>query len=100
MNARNRITSITINAIVPSLATAYGKNGFPSLFSVEYSRRYASFCAWFISTPRSYLRLDALGLEDRIIRGGLDPRRRGGAELGHEIQVRADQRDDRARDQQ
>ena len=42
------ITAITITAIAPSLTTAYGKNGLPSFFSCEYSRRYASFWAWFM----------------------------------------------------
>jgi hypothetical protein len=39
------ITTITIAAITASLATAYGKNGFPWFFRIEYSRRYASFSA-------------------------------------------------------
>ena len=33
----------TITAMIESLATAYGKNGFPLAFSRAYSRRYASF---------------------------------------------------------
>src|SRR5579875_2251502 len=41
------ITIITIMAMTASLATAYGKNGLPSFFRMEYSRRYSSFSAWF-----------------------------------------------------
>ena len=42
------ITAITITAIIESLATAYGKNGLPSFFRIEYSRRYRSFSCWFM----------------------------------------------------
>src|ERR1035437_6486215 len=94
------ITIITISAIDPSLATAYGKNGLPSFFRIEYSRRYASFCAWFIPWPsRSHFRRRVLVLEHRVLGIRLDPRGRSRTELGHEVDVHADQRGDRARDQ-
>src|SRR3954466_10589581 len=75
------ITIITITAITLSLATAYGKNGLPLVFRIAYPRRYCSLSWWFMS--------DAL-LQERLVLLGLQPRRRGGAELGHEIEVRAD----------
>ena len=34
-------------AMTESLATAYGKNGFPCAFRIEYSRRYCSFSRRF-----------------------------------------------------
>jgi hypothetical protein len=37
------ITARTTQAMIESLATAYGKNGFPWFFRIEYSRRYCSF---------------------------------------------------------
>src|SRR4051812_10247608 len=75
------MTIITITAITLSLATAYGKNGLPLDLRIAYSRRYCSFSWWFMS--------DAL-LQELLVLLGLQPRRRGGAELGHEIEVRAD----------
>ena len=42
------ITAITTHAINASLVTAYGKNGLPSAFRSAYSRRYSSFCPWFM----------------------------------------------------
>src|SRR3954454_23839491 len=74
-----------------SLATAYGKNGLPLAFSSAYSRRYCSFSAWVIS--------DRV-LDELVVRLGLHPRRGRGAELGHEVDVRADQRRDRPRHEQ
>ena len=41
------ITAITTHAMTASLATAYGKNGLPWDFRIEYSRRYSSFSRWF-----------------------------------------------------
>ena len=37
------ITASVTHAIAPSFAIAYGKNGLPWLFRIEYSRRYSSF---------------------------------------------------------
>ena len=39
ISARKMITAITTHAITASLVTAYGKNGLPSFFRIEYSRR-------------------------------------------------------------
>src|SRR5438067_1883840 len=83
---RKMITIMTTSAMIASFATAYGKNGLPWFFRIEYSRRYVSFSAWFTSAL-SYVRLlDRLGL-------GLDlqPRWRRRAELRDQVDVRADQ---------
>src|SRR5215813_7793866 len=72
------ITPITTQAISASLATAYGKNGLPCAFRIEYSRRYCSFSCLFTS--------HAL-LAQRLVLFGLQPRRRGRPELGDQIQV-------------
>src|SRR5215211_5261466 len=85
------IEASTTHAIKESLATAYGKNGLPRDFRIEYSRRYASFSREFISDPV---------LLEALVAVGLQPRRRRGAELRDEVQVRADQRGVRTRDQQ
>ena len=42
-SARKMITAITITAMIESLTIAYGKNGLPWAFRIEYSRRYCSF---------------------------------------------------------
>src|SRR5207249_11854207 len=42
------MTPITMHAMAASLATAYGKNGFPCALRIAYSRRYCSFSALFI----------------------------------------------------
>src|SRR5260221_8053421 len=90
------ITIRTIAAIVPSLATAYGKNGWPSFFRTEYSRRYDSFSALFKAwLLRSHFRSFEV-LDHRVLLLGLDPRRCGRPELRDEVDVRADQRDDQA----
>src|SRR5437588_11774164 len=49
---------------------------------------------------RSYLDSRVLGLEHRVFWLRLDPGRRGGSELGDQVEVGADQRDDRAGDQE
>src|SRR4051812_612832 len=85
------IVSTTIAAMMLSFATAYGKNGLPLALSCAYSRRYCSFSAWFISDPV---------LDELLVGLGLHPRRRRGAELGHEVDVSADQRRDQARHEQ
>src|SRR5687767_12964285 len=87
------ITPSVIAAIAESFKTAYGKNGLPCFFRISYSRRYCSF--WRASTRASHL---FLGQRLRLLR--LEPRRCGGAELGHQVEVRADERRDQARDQQ
>src|SRR5688572_2539320 len=84
------IANSTTHAITESLATAYGKNGFPCDFRIEYSLRYASFSRAFTSD---------LVLVQALVAVGLQPRRGGGAELGDQVQVRADQGGDRARQQ-
>src|SRR5215218_1632050 len=89
--ASRMITPIVIAAIVPSFAIAYGKNGFPWFFRIEYSRRYCS-------RSRAFIRLDLLAQEALLL--GLEPRRGGGAELHDEIEVCADQRDDQPRDRE
>src|SRR5687768_4601483 len=86
------ITPTVIDAIAPSLATAYGKNGLPWPFMIEYSRRYCSRSRLF--TPAS----DLLG--EQVLLLGLQPRRRRGAELRDQVEVSADQRDDQARDEE
>jgi len=101
------ITAITTHAIAPSLATAYGKNGLPLAFRIEYSRRYCSFLPpvheW---PPRRACRLSvAHGLYTSCLVElgpllGLEPRWRGRAELRHEIQVSADQCGDQPRNDQ
>ena len=48
---RNAISRIVIIAMIESLAIEYGKNGSPSFFRIAYSRRYASFSAWFTRGP-------------------------------------------------
>src|SRR3954466_4447643 len=45
------IDSMTTQAMAESFATAYGKNGFPWAFRIEYSRRYSSFSARFTPVP-------------------------------------------------
>src|SRR3954447_12314376 len=45
------IDSMTTQAMAESLATAYGKNGFPCVLRIEYSRRYCSFSARFTRVP-------------------------------------------------
>src|SRR3954447_22347982 len=77
--------AITISIMMLSFATAYGKNGLPLDFSSAYSRRYSSFSRWFIS--------DVL-LAELLVDVGPHPRRRRGAELGHEVEMGADQRGD------
>src|SRR5215217_5519418 len=91
MSDNTAIVSTTIAAMMLSFATAYGKNGFPLAFRRAYSRRYCSFSAWFIS----HLVLDQLVVDLDLL-----PRRRRRPEPGHEVDVRADQRDDRAGHQQ
>src|SRR5947209_6236147 len=86
------ITASTMQAIAPSLATAYGKNGLPFAFRVAYPRRYSSFSRLFIALDLFLAQL--LGLLD------LRPRRGRRPELRDEVQVRADQRDDRPGDEQ
>src|SRR5664280_1045569 len=98
------MTAITMHAIAESLATAYGKNGLPFDFRIAYSRRYSSFSRWFIAglrpSPRGAVRVGSCGLDLRLAqlwsRLRLLPRGRGRAELGDQVQVRADQRRDRA----
>src|ERR1700689_604113 len=99
------MTAITITAMIESLATAYGKNGLPCAFSIEYSRRYSSFSRWFIASPsrsENHGRLVCapwalyLCLAQLVALLGFRPRRRGGAELGDEVQVRAEQRGDQS----
>src|SRR5688500_12778887 len=87
------ITNSTKTAISESFATAYGKNGLPCDFRTWYSRRYCSFSRAFMDCLDLFLRELALLL-------GLEPRWGRGAELGHEVQVGADQRGDEAGDQQ
>src|SRR5918997_5914880 len=85
------VTPSVIAIIALSFATEYGKNGLPWFFRIEYSRRYCSF-------SRAFTWLDLL-LEELLLLC-LEPRRRGGAELGDQVQVGADQRGDQARYQQ
>src|SRR4051812_19930082 len=79
------MTTITNSILMLSLATAYGKNGLPFAFSSAYSRRYSSFSRWFMSD---------LLLAELLVDVRAHPRRRGRAELGDQVQVRADQRRD------
>src|SRR5215218_9084699 len=88
--ASRMITPIVIAAIVPSFAIAYGKNGFPWFFKIEYSRRYCSRSRAFTSAS------ELLG--EQVLLLSLEPRRRGGAELGDEVQMSADERRDQAGD--
>src|SRR3954451_6181424 len=81
------IATRTKTAISESFATAYGKNGFPFAFSCAYSRRYSSFWARFTSD---------LFLDELLVGLGLQPRGCGGAELGHQVEVCAEHRGDRA----
>src|SRR5215213_11247514 len=82
------ITASVTHAIAPSFAIAYGKNGLPWVFRIEYSRRYCSF-------SRASMRSDLLSQEVLLL--GLEPGRGGGAELGHEVEVGADQGGDQTR---
>src|SRR5215217_7440853 len=87
------MTASTKTAMNESLATAYGKNGLPCDFRTWYSRRYFSFSRAFMAGLDLFLGEVALLL-------GLQPRRGRGAELGDQVEVRADQRRDQAGHQQ
>src|SRR6202142_3295092 len=96
------ISAMTMTIITLSLATAYGKNGLPSAFRTEYSRRYCSFSCWFTAgwVGSESLDLDFVHLGDLVVLlGHLQPRRRGDAELHDQVEMRADQGRDQARDQ-
>src|SRR5829696_8840238 len=86
------IAIMTTMAIAPSFATASGKNGLPAAFWMAYPRRYCSFSRWFTRSDLLAAQLVAL------LR--LQPGRGGRAELRDEVEVGADQRDERARDQE
>src|ERR1700690_3954831 len=94
------ITAITITAMIESLATAYGKNGFPCAFRIEYSRRYCSFSCWFMTRSGwAGSKSSDLGLVQlrRLFLDRLEPGRRGDPELGDQVQVGADQGGDQPR---
>src|SRR3954451_21150028 len=82
------IAPTTITAMIESFATAYGKNGLPAALCRAYSRRYCSFSRWF-------MRSDLVRAQLGVVRD-LQPRGSGGAELGHQVQVEAHHRRDRA----
>ena len=66
------ITTITITAIIESLATAYGKNGLPWFFRIEYSRRYCSFSCWFTRPLRQISASRISGSSSALIHGGAE----------------------------
>src|SRR5215203_7420313 len=78
------ITASVTAAMMLSFAIAYGKNGLPWFLRIEYSRRYCSRSRAFIGRPPPS---DLLAEEVLLL--GLEPRRRRGTELGHQVQVGA-----------
>jgi hypothetical protein len=65
------ITASVTHAITESFKTAYGKNGFPWLFRIWYSRRYCSFSSLFTQTPLTQTRSFSSGsLSSAFNQGG------------------------------